>query len=157
MNKRVIAFIALLLTFSVSTMFAQHLHKAENSGGFFVRNGAVYYIKSGNVHYLTSNQELDSGVKIDQSGMVTYSNGTSEQLKNGDLLTFDGNVMPGAVKEHFEMKDGKLNIVTNDIYTPVEKAMKLENGVAIDENGSTTNGTRLLSGQKMNLLGEIIQ
>ncbi|MEZ5068375.1 MAG: hypothetical protein R2847_07725 [Bacteroidia bacterium] len=56
--------------------------------------------------------------------------------------------MNGAVEEHFEIKDGRLNIVTNDIYTPVEKAMKLENGVMIDENGSTTNGTRLLAGQK---------
>ncbi|HNR48009.1 MAG TPA: hypothetical protein PKN14_02040 [Bacteroidia bacterium] len=157
MNKKIIAFIAILLTCSVSAVFAQHLHKAENAGGFFVRNGTVYYIKGEQVHHLTSNQELDSGVKIDQRGMVTYTNGTSEQLKNGDLLTFDGNLKPGAVEEHFEIKDGRLNIVTNDIYTPVEKAMKLENGVMIDENGSTTNGTRLLAGQKMNLLGEVIK
>ncbi|MBS1763719.1 MAG: hypothetical protein JSS90_02000 [Bacteroidetes bacterium] len=157
MNRKVIAFIALLFTISVSSVVAQQLQKAENAGGFFVRNGAVYYIKGDHVNFLTSNQELDSGLKIDQRGVITYTNGQTAQLNKGELLTFDGLLKPNAVEEHFEIKDGLLNIVTNHIYTPIEKAIKLENGVAIDENGTTTTGIRLLSGQKMNLLGEIIK
>lgn len=157
MNRKVITLIALLFTFVLSGVTAQELHKAETPGGFFVRNGQVYYIKGAHVNILTSNQELDNGLKIDQRGLITFTNGQTAELKNGELLTFDGDVKPNAVKEHFEIKDDKLNIVTNNIYTPIEKAMKLENGVVIDENGTSTTGIRLLKGQKMNLMGEIIK
>lgn len=146
---------AILLSTMVS--FSQQTEKKSAESGFFVRNGLVYYIKGNTVNFLESDQTLDNGATINQRGMIKYPDGKTTQLQQGEILTFNNVLVPKAVEEHFELKDGKLQIVTNGIFTPVQKAMKLETGVTIDEDGHTSSGITLMPKQKMNMMGELIK
>jgi hypothetical protein len=147
-----------MVLIAISTsLFAQNKTSKSSSDGFFLRNGLVHYIKGDRINELATAQTLENGIAISPNGLLSYQDGRSSQLKNGELLSFNGILSPNAVEEHFELKDGKLQIVTNGIFTPVEKAMKLENGIMIDENGTTSNGLKLLPSQKMNLSGEVIR
>lgn len=146
-----------VLLLSTMLSFGQQTEKKSTESGFFVRNGLVYYIKGNTVNFLESDQTLDNGATINQRGMIKYPDGKTAQLQQGDIFTFNNVLVPKAVEEHLELKDGKLQIVTNGIFTPVEKSMKLETGVSIDAEGHTTSGITLMPKQKMNMMGELIK
>lgn len=109
--------LAVILCTMVS--FGQQTEKKSTESGFFIRNGLVYYIKGNTVNFLESDQELDNGASINQRGMIKYPDGKTAQLQQGEIFTFNNVLVPKAVEEHLELKDGKLQIVTNGIFTPV--------------------------------------
>ena len=94
----------------------------------------------------TEKKSTESGFFI-RNGLVYYI--------KGNTVNYSGDIK--AVEEHLELKDGKLQIVTNGIFTPVQKAMKLETGVTIDEEGHTSSGITLMPKQKMNMMGELMK
>ena len=147
--------LAVILCTMVS--FGQQTEKKSTESGFFIRNDLVYYIKGNTVNFLESDQELDNGASINQRGMIKYPDGKTAQLQQGEIFTFNNVLVPNAVEEYLELKDGKLQIVTNGIFTHVQKAMKLETGVTIDEEGHTSSGITLMPKQKMNMMGELMK
>ncbi len=152
MKKTVFIALVSLLGFS-SVIIAQEAKITVPTEGFFTRNDVAYYIKAGKVNPIIGMQELGNGTTVDARGVVKHADGTSFQLKTGELADFTGSLTSTKVNEHIELINGKASLVTNGIVTPIESGLKLSDGSTVDEFGNVSNGITLKTGDKINIDG----
>jgi lipopolysaccharide assembly outer membrane protein LptD (OstA) len=94
---KLLAVIILTLSF-VSTAFTDDKDMAKDH--IMMKDGKVMMIMQGKSMAADKELTLSNGTKVTVDGNVTMKDGTKMMMKEGDMMTMDGEMMKHDMKEH---------------------------------------------------------
>lgn len=94
MKKIFLAAIALTFSFGVfaqdTTTLSQHKWKSHE--GIMMKNGKLMVMQNGQKTLLSRDTIFASGTTVSMNGTIKRSDGTTESLKNGEYINWDGSI-----------------------------------------------------------------
>lgn len=109
MKRLNLLILAIIVSFSVSaqmdTTHRMHQNGNKNYNGYVYKNGKLMNMQNGNQTEVTEDATLQNGTKISSTGTVTWPNGKTQTLKEGDRIDMNGMVHSNNMTSKMKMKD----------------------------------------------------
>ena len=126
--------------------------------GVLVKNGNVYEVHNGAEMRMYNSMSMLDGSKVLPDGTILRLDGTKTRLQEGERISLNGVVNAVPKNEYVTTSNGRMAIVKDTIWIPMDRNLMLENGNGVFTAGYivTPNGKRVsfVEGDKISMEGK---
>jgi hypothetical protein len=138
------------------------MDQVVNLDGVMMKDGKMMMVKDGTLSPMNSDMNLNSTDKATKDGLITKADGSTIQLRDGEMMNMDGSLMRRKdemmAMDGVTMRNGKMMKYNNGGLIPMDKEITMPSGkVGLDGTVTLKDGSKVMmkDGDIMSQKGEL--
>jgi hypothetical protein len=138
------------------------MDQVVNIDGMMMKDGKMMVVKDGTLSPMDSDMNLNSADKATKDGLITKQDGSTIQLREGEMINMDGTLMRRKdemmAMDGVTMRNGKMMKYDNGRLIPMDKEITMPSGkVGLDGTVTLKDGSKVIlkDGDIMSQKGEL--